>query len=72
MSIVEKDRLEGFTSVRGLGQRDAIWRTFGGADPNGLAIPLYVLVDKDSVIRYIGNGGDDLTNLRSAIELIHQ
>lgn len=41
---------------------------FGSMSNNGLAIPLYVLVDSNGIIRYAGNGGSDLSELRARIK----
>jgi thiol-disulfide isomerase/thioredoxin len=70
MAIVAKNELNAFTSVRGLGDQDNVWQMFGGGNQNHLVIPLYVLIDKDSVVRYIGNGGEGLVDLKNAIEKI--
>ncbi|HUR98270.1 MAG TPA: hypothetical protein VMZ26_09430, partial [Pyrinomonadaceae bacterium] len=56
-----------FSAVRGMGNADHLWKTFGGANSNRLAIPLYVLIDKNSVIRYAGDGGEQLAELKREI-----
>ncbi|HUR97957.1 MAG TPA: TlpA disulfide reductase family protein, partial [Pyrinomonadaceae bacterium] len=50
--IIEDVGIRDFSAVRGMGNADHLWKTFGGANSNRLAIPLYVLIDKNSVIRY--------------------
>jgi thiol-disulfide isomerase/thioredoxin len=70
IAIVAKNELNAFTSVRGLGDQDNVWQMFGGGNQNHLVIPLYVLIDKDSVVRYIGNGGEGLVDLKNALEKI--
>jgi thiol-disulfide isomerase/thioredoxin len=62
--IVEDKGITDFTAIRGSGDDDTLWKRFGGASSNGLAIPLYVVIDKSSVIRYVGNGGEELTELK--------
>lgn len=54
--------------INGKGERDAIWKVFGGMEGNRLAIPLYVLVDTEGRLSYAGNGGEDLSELRSRIK----
>jgi len=52
-------------AVRGLGERDFVWKLFGSMNGIQLSIPLYVVVDRNGIIRYAGNGGDEhLTELR--------
>jgi thiol-disulfide isomerase/thioredoxin len=65
--IIQKYQLFDFSVIRGLGEDDLLWKTFGGANLNRLAIPLYVLVDKNGTIRYANNGGKDLKDLREKI-----
>jgi thiol-disulfide isomerase/thioredoxin len=52
----------------GQGERDPLWKVFGSMSNNGLAIPLYVLIDGNGIIRYAGNGGTDLSGLRARIK----
>ncbi|OLD25007.1 MAG: hypothetical protein AUJ04_08425 [Acidobacteria bacterium 13_1_40CM_3_55_6] len=54
--------------MSGKGEADPLWKTFGGMEGNRLAIPLYVLVDSKGVLRYAGNGGEDLIELRHKVE----
>lgn len=54
-------------AVRGLGEKDFVWKLFGSMDSVQLSIPLYVVVDRDGIIRYAGNGGDDLAELRQVL-----
>ena len=68
--IIRDNDLVSFSSVRGHGEDDPVWRSFGGANQNHLAIPLYVLVDKDGVVRYSGNGGPDLVDLKAAVDKV--
>lgn len=65
--IIQKYQLFDFSVIRGLGDDDPLWKTFGGANLNRLAIPLYVLVDKNGIVRYADNGGKDLKDLREKI-----
>jgi thiol-disulfide isomerase/thioredoxin len=66
--IIADNCISEFAAIRGLGSNDPIWKTFAGADWNILSIPLYVLIDKEGVLRYAGNGGEKLIELRSEIE----
>jgi len=66
--IVSENRLFDFSAVRGLGNDDPLWKTFGGINLNNLSIPLYVFVDKDGIVRYADNGGKDLSDLKSKIK----
>ncbi|MEO6335069.1 MAG: TlpA disulfide reductase family protein [Pyrinomonadaceae bacterium] len=66
--IVQDIGIHEFTAIRGLGNNDPVWKIFGGASSNRLVIPLYVLIDKDSVVRYAGNGGENLIALKREIE----
>lgn len=52
----------------GQGEMDPLWKMFGSMANNGLSIPLYVLIDSKGIIRYAGNGGEDLTELRAKVE----
>ena len=68
--IIADNDLKTFSSIRGLGNVDPVWQTFGGGNQNRLNIPLYVLIDKDSIVRYSGNGGQDLVDLKAAVEKV--
>ena len=65
--IIEKYRIFDFSVIRGLGNEDPLWKTFGGANQNRLAIPLYVLVDKNGIVRYAADGGTQLRELRQRL-----
>lgn len=65
--IIKQYDLGEFSSIRGRGNNDPIWKAFGSANLNRLSIPLYVLVDKDGMVRYADNGGKNLDELRKAI-----
>jgi thiol-disulfide isomerase/thioredoxin len=69
--IISENGLFDFSVVRGLGEDDPFWKTFGGANLNKLSIPLYVLVDKEGIVRYADNGGTDLIELRKSIEKLY-
>lgn len=66
--IIKDNGIDKITAIRGLGNDDPVWKTFGGANSNRLAIPLYVLVDRGAVVRYAGNGGENLAELKREIE----
>ncbi len=65
--IIEKYRIFDFSVIRGLGNEDPLWKTFGGANQNRLVIPLYVLVDKNGIVRYAADGGTQLRELRQRL-----
>lgn len=65
--IIEKYQILDFSVVRGLGDNDPLWKSFGGANQNRLAIPLYVFVDKNGIVRYVADGGTQLNDLRQKI-----
>jgi thiol-disulfide isomerase/thioredoxin len=52
----------------GRGEADSLWKMFGTIGGNHLNIPLYVLVDAQGRLRYAGNGGEGLLDLRSEIK----
>jgi hypothetical protein len=54
--------------ISGQGEADPLWKTFGGMEGNRLGIPLYVLVDAKGILRYAGDGGENLIELRQKIE----
>jgi thiol-disulfide isomerase/thioredoxin len=59
--------------MSGQGSADPVWKRFGSMELPGrgrvqMSIPLYVLVDAAGVLRYAGNGGADLAELREALE----
>jgi thiol-disulfide isomerase/thioredoxin len=54
--------------MNGKGEADPLWKTFGGMEGNRLLIPLYVLVDSKGILRYAGNGGEELSELRRKVE----
>lgn len=49
--------------MRGKGEADPLWKMFGSTGDTRLAIPLYVLVDREGVVRYAGTGGRGLEEL---------
>jgi thiol-disulfide isomerase/thioredoxin len=53
--------------INGLGEADPLWKVFGSTGDNRLSIPLYVVIDKNGVVRYAGNGGPDLGELRKRL-----
>jgi peroxiredoxin len=54
--------------IRAQGEKDFLWKMFGSMSDVRLSIPLYVVVDGDGLIRYAANGGDDLRELKKAVE----
>jgi thiol-disulfide isomerase/thioredoxin len=61
--ILRENDLPWPTVLSGEGLADPVWRTF----QDGTGIPLYILVDREGVIRYRGSGGDKLEELQTAI-----
>jgi thiol-disulfide isomerase/thioredoxin len=68
--IIKDYQLQWPQVMNGQGEVDPVWKAFGGMENNRLAIPLYVLIDGKGVLRYAGNGGEDLSDLRRAVEEI--
>lgn len=66
-NIINDKQLFEYTTIRGMGDDDPIWKMFG-SESTRLFIPLYVLVDGDGIIRYANNGGEDLKELKAEIE----
>jgi thiol-disulfide isomerase/thioredoxin len=66
LKIIRQNEIDELSAVRGLGHDDPFWKTFGGA--NKLTIPLYVLIDKDGILRYADYGGDNLSELEVSIK----
>ena len=54
--------------MSGKGLSDPIWGMFQAMEERSL--PLYVVLDRDGVIRYSGGGGDRLVDLRAAVRKI--
>lgn len=68
--IIKRNVLTEDVVIRGLGDSDPLWKIFGSANRNSLAIPLYVLVDVNGIVRYADSGGKDLTELREKIKTV--
>ncbi|MEP7038114.1 MAG: TlpA disulfide reductase family protein [Acidobacteriota bacterium] len=68
--IINENQMFDFSIIRGAGEDDLLWKTFGGANLNKLSIPLYILIDNNGIVRYADNGGEDLGELKSSIEKI--
>src|SRR2546425_2883214 len=66
--IVKDYDLEWPQVMKGQGEADPLWKVFGSMENNRLAIPLYVLIDPRGILRYTGNGGEDLSEIRKVIE----
>ena len=67
MKTIEKYELTWPHIMNGKGKQDPLWRVFGSNTDFRFSIPLYVLVDKNGKIAYIGHGGDELAELTTAI-----
>ena len=70
--IIKDYQLKWTQVMNGQGEADPLWKAFGGMENNQLSIPLYVLVDSKGVLRYAGNGGDDLSELRKIVEEVRK
>ena len=70
--IIEQYQLVWPQVLTSKGAADSVWKTFGGIEQNQLAIPLYVLADRNGVIKYAGNGGADLSELKHRIQELEQ
>jgi cytochrome c biogenesis protein CcmG, thiol:disulfide interchange protein DsbE len=55
--------------MRGLGSEDPLRREFGSVGSNDLSTPLYVVVDRTGKIAYAGDGGTDLAEIKSAMDV---
>lgn len=66
--VIQRFQLTWPHVMSGRGEADPLWKMFGGMEGNRLAIPLYVLIDQKGTLRYAGNGGKDLLELRSRIQ----
>jgi thiol-disulfide isomerase/thioredoxin len=51
--------------MSGKGLDDPLWMIFQGLDHS---MPQYVIIDREGIVRYSGGGGENLTELRAAIE----
>ena len=66
--IIRDYKLQWPQVMYGRGEDDSLWKMFGTIGENHLNIPLYVLVDAQGRLRYVGNGGEGLEDLRSEIK----
>jgi hypothetical protein len=66
--IINKYELKWPQIMSGQGEADPIWKMFGGMVDNQMAIPFYVLVDHKGLLRYAGNGGEKLSELRANVQ----
>ena len=64
--VLAKSELPWPEVMSGKGLGDPVWGMFHAVESKSL--PLYVVVDRDGVMRYEGSGGEDLAELRAAIE----
>src|SRR5262245_18861948 len=49
------------------GSADPVWKMFGSMNRVRMGIPLYVVVDRNGVLKYAGTGGNDLSELRGKV-----
>ncbi|MBZ5728041.1 MAG: TlpA family protein disulfide reductase [Acidobacteriia bacterium] len=52
--------------IREQGEKDFLWKMFGSMQGAKLSIPLFVVMDRDGVIRYAGGG--DFADLKGLVE----
>ncbi|MEQ1643309.1 MAG: TlpA disulfide reductase family protein [Pyrinomonadaceae bacterium] len=69
-TIIDKNELRDFSAIRMQGDDDPLWKVFGGMNLNRLSIPLYVLVDSNGIVKYAGNGGEKLGQLKEKINVL--
>lgn len=71
--VVEKYQLRWPHVMKGRGEEDVLWKMFGSMGNTHMFIPLYVVSDQKGIIRYAGNGGEDLAAVKQVIqELLKQ
>lgn len=68
--VIKDYQLPWLHVMSGRGETDPVWKMFGGMEGNRLSIPLYVLVDDKGQLQYAGNGGDDLSGLRTRLSAL--
>jgi thiol-disulfide isomerase/thioredoxin len=68
LDVVQKYELYEMSSIRGLGNNDDFWKSFGSINQGSLAIPLYVFINDKGIVQYADNGGNNLQNLRNEID----
>lgn len=56
--------------IREQGEKDFLWKMFGSMAGIKLSIPLFVVVDRGGRIRYAGNGGEKLADLKAVLERV--
>lgn len=70
--VIKEYKLTWPQVATGQGEGDPLWKVFGSMSNNGLSVPLYVLVDSNGIIRYAGNGGEHLLELRTKVKELEQ
>lgn len=70
--IVAEKNLSYPQVMQGLGSKDPFWQQFGSIQGNGLRTPFYLVIDREGILRYAGNGGENLSlsDLKSALEKV--
>jgi thiol-disulfide isomerase/thioredoxin len=65
--MIREKSLSFLQVIRAQGEKDFLWKIFGSMQGSRLSVPLYVVVDREGVIRYAGNGGEDLAEVRTSM-----
>jgi thiol-disulfide isomerase/thioredoxin len=66
--VIAEKRLSFPQVIRSMGENDFLWKIFGSMKGMRQGIPLYVIVDGAGVIRYAGQGGDDLSDVKKLLD----
>ncbi|MGH1362774.1 MAG: TlpA family protein disulfide reductase [Calditrichia bacterium] len=66
-SIIEEYELPWPQVIRRKGSDDDLWKLYGGTAEARFGIPLYVVVDSNGVIQYLGKGGINQVELKAAV-----
>lgn len=70
--VVKEHNLSWPQVITGKGNKDPIWQMFGNIRERKLSIPLYALIDSNGVLKYAGNGGLNLEELKQALDTMNK
>jgi peroxiredoxin len=68
--IIDEYHMTWTNVISGKGQKDPFWKMYGSMGNNRLGVPYYVIIDRNGMIRYAGNGGEELADLKKVISEI--